>query len=252
MKKIMENKSFLQNFLIIVLVLLGSLYVIKALNIAYPLTIVSTSKSTELAVVGEGKVEVTPDTAYVDAGITVDNRGTVDEVQKTVNTINNKIVNSLRDLGIEKADIKTSNYSVYPNYKYDDNVNVINGYNGNSTIEVKVRDTQMVSQVIETVTAAGANQIQGVRFSVDKPEVYREEARGKAIANAKEQAEKLAKNLGIKLGKIVNIVESSGQSDFPVYARSEDVMTGGGGAGPAIEEGSQTLTSVVTLYFEKR
>jgi hypothetical protein len=247
----MENKNFVQNFLLVVVISLIALYLVKTLDISYPLTIVSSSKSNELAVVGEGKVEVTPDTAYVDAGITVDNRGTVEEVQKTVNTINDKIISSLRELGIEKADIKTSNYSVYPNYKYENNINTISGYNGNATVEVKVRNTQMVSQVIETVTTAGANQIQGVRFSIDKPEIYREEARNKAIANAKEQAEKIAKDLGLKLGKIVNIIESSpDQVGLPIYAKASEGL--GGGGGPTVEQGSQTITTVVTLYFEKR
>lgn len=246
----MENNNFVKNFLLVVVISLIALSLVKTLDISYPLTIVSSSKSNELAVVGEGKVEVTPDTAYVDAGITVDNRGTVEEVQKTVNTINDKIISSLRDLGIEKADIKTSNYSVYPNYKYENNINAISGYNGNSTVSIKVRDTQMTSKVIETVTAAGANQIQGVRFSIDKPEVYREEARNKAIANAKEQAQNLAKDLGLKLGKIVNIIESSpDQAGLPIYAKSAEGL--GGGGGPTVEQGSQTITTVVTLYFEK-
>jgi len=248
----MENSNnFLKNFFIVVLISFIALYLIKVLDISYPLTIVSTSKSTELAVVGEGKVEVSPDTAYVDAGITVDNRTTVKEVQDTINTINNKIINALRDIGIEKADIKTSNYSVYPNYKYENNINTINGYNGNATVEIKVRNTQMVSQVIESVTNSGANQIQGVRFTIDKPEVFREEARNKAIKNAKEQAEKMAKNLGIKLGKIVNIIESSTNQPVALYDKTYSEGIGGGGA-PIIEEGTQTVTSVVTLYFEKK
>jgi len=249
----MENSNnFLKNFFIVVLISFIALYLIKVLDISYPLTIVSTSKSTELAVVGEGKVEVSPDTAYVDAGITVDNRTTVKEVQDTINTINNKIINALRDIGIEKADIKTSNYSVYPNYKYENNINTINGYNGNATVEIKVRNTQMVSQVIESVTNSGANQIQGVRFTIDKPEVFREEARNKAIANAKEQAKKMAKNLGIKLGKVVNIVESSANQPIPAYKTYAEGIGAGGGGGPIVESGTQTVTSVVTLYFEKK
>jgi len=244
-----DNKYFLLDFVFVTVVVVIALFVIKTLNISYPITVVNTTKTDELAVVGEGKIEVSPDTAYVDAGITVDNRGTVKEVQDTINTINNKIVNALRDMGIEKADIKTSNYSVYPNYKYENNVNSISGYNGNATVEVKVRDTQMVSQVISTVTEAGANQIQGVRFSIDKPETYREEAREKAIENAKKQAQNLAKNLGIKIGKIINIVESSENQPIPIYKSYAEGL--GGGGGPIVEQGTQTVTSVVTLYFEK-
>lgn len=246
-----NNKHFLFHFVTVVSVVVIALFFIKTLDISYPLTVVNTTKASELAVVGEGKIEVTPDTAYVDAGITVDNRGTVSEVQQTMNTINNKIINVLRDMGIEKGDIKTSNYSVYPNYRYDNNVNTISGYNGNATIQVKVRNVQMVSQVIEEVTGAGANQIQGVRFSIDKPESYREQVRDMAIKNARAQAEKLAKDLGITLGKVSNIVESSPQSGspLPMYDRA---MSAGGGGGPEVEQGTQTLTSVVTLYFEKQ
>lgn len=228
-----------------------ALYLIKFFNISYPLTLVTTTKSAELAVVGEGKVEVTPDTAYVDAGITVDRASSVEEAQKIINKINNKIINALRDIGIEKADIKTSNYSIYPSYKYENNENKLDGYNGNATIQIKVRDPQLASKVIETATTAGANQIQGSRFVVDKPEVYREEAREKAIKNAKDQAEKMAKNLGIKLGKITNIVESSSNQpiSYGLKAYAEGI---GAGGGPILEQGTQTVTSVVTLYFEKK
>ena len=248
----MENKNFSGNFLSAVIFTILGLLTIKFFNISYPMTIVSTTQSSELAVVGEGKVEVTPDTAYIDVGITVDHASSVSEAQKKINEINNKIINSLREIGIEKADIKTSNYSINPNYKYENNENRVDGYNGNVTIEVKVRDPQLASKVIETVTTAGANQIQGSRFVVDKPELYREEARNAAIKNAKEQAQNLAKNLGIKLGKVVNIVESSPGQSTPISYEKFAEGLGGGGGGPVVEQGSQTLTSVVTLYFEKK
>jgi len=248
----MENKSFLVNFLVVVIISLGALYLVKVLNISYPLTLVTTNKSSELAVVGEGKVEVTPDTAYIDAGITIDQASSVVEVQKKINEINNKIINALKEIGIEKADIKTSNYSISPNYKYENNENRADGYNGSVVIEIKVRDPQLASRVIEAVTTVGANQIQGSRFVVDKPELYREEARNVAIKNAKDQAQKMAKNLGIKLGRITNIVESSPNQPILYRAMAAEGIGASGGGGPAqIEPGSQIITSVVTLYFEK-
>jgi len=249
----MESNNFLRNFISITFISLVALYLVKVLNISYPLTLVTMSKSSELAVVGEGKVEVTPDTAYIDAGITVNKAVTVDEVQNKINVINNKIISSLKVLGINKADIKTTNYSINPNYVYENNENRVDGYNGNVTIKIKVRDSQLVANVIEAVTSAGANQVQGSRFVVDKPEVYREKARNAAIQNAKDQAAKMAKDLGIKLGKITNIVESSPNSQ--VYLKSLPISGGGGmveSSSANIEPGSQTITSVVTLYFEKK
>jgi len=248
----MENNKFIKSYILILLIIVIGLYLIKVFDISYPITITSTSKSTELSVVGEGKVDVVPDTGYIDVGITVNNASTVAEAQKTINDTNNKIIQSMKELGIKKEDVKTTNYSVSPNYKYENNENLINGYNGNATIEIKVKDPQMVSKVITKATEAGANQIQGSRFVVSTPEKYREEARNKAITNAKEQANKIAKNLGIKLGKIVNIVESTPTSTSPVYDRMSAASALGGGGGAEFSPGSQTITSTVTLYFEKR
>lgn len=231
------------------------LLLIKTFNVSYPLNlmITTTTKSTELSVVGEGKVDVVPDTIYVDLGISVTNVATAEEAQKKIDEVNNKIIDSLKTLGVDKKDIKTSNYNITPAYSYFPNAeNKITGYNGNATVNVKLKDTKLATQVISEGTRAGANQVQGTRFVVDKPEKYREEARNKAIANAKEQAEKLSKELGISLGKIVNIVESTGGREiYPVYDKALP-MVGAGGGGPTLEPGTQTVTSTVTLYFEKK
>jgi len=251
----MENNKFSSNLFITIVFSIIALFIIKHFNISYPITITTTNKSTEMAVVGEGKIEVTPDTAYIDAGITIDKASSVDEAQKLMDGINNKIVAGLRSLGIEKSDIKTSNYSIYPNYKYENNDNRVDGYNGNATITIKVRNPQAASNVIESVTKSGANQIHGSRFVVDKPEIYREQAREAAIKNAKDQAQKIAKNLGIKLGKITNIIETTPDNNNISYSKSFLPMSGGGGAEGSrldYQQGSQTLTSVVTLYFEKQ
>jgi len=108
-----------------------------------------------------------------------------------------------------------------------------------------------ISEVILKTTEAGANEISGVRFDIDNPNEFRAKARDKAIENAKTQAKELSRNLGIKLGKITNIIESS-SNEIPRFAYKglavEDVSQGAG----VIEPGSQTVTSTVTLYFEKK
>lgn len=247
------NQEQKKNFVWILFSVLVFLFLIKVFDVSYPLTVTTSSKSTELSVTGEGKVEVTGDTAFVDAGVTVSDVATVEDAQKRMNEVNNNIVAYMKKLGISKSDIKTSNYSIYPNYSSGQGEESrIKGYNGNVTISIKVKNISVVSKVIEEVTKAGANQVQGVRFTVDKPEKFREEARNKAIENAKDQAKKLAKSLGIRLGKVSNIVESSPDRVFPYAFRSAQAIEGVGGAGPQVEPGSQTITSVVTLYFEKK
>lgn len=235
------------------MVLFLFLVAVRVFNISYPVSITSTNKSTELSVVGEGKVDVVPDTAFVDVGVNVNNVKTVDEAQSQINSINEKILASMKSLGIEQKNIKTSNYSVYPNYDYSkEATGEITGYNGNVTITIKTSEVAKVSKVIEGATKAGANQIQGTRFEVGDPAKYRSDARNKAIANAKKEAEILAKSLGISLGKVVNIVESTGTTDGGQPVMYSERGMGGGGGGPSVEPGSETITSVVTLYFEKK
>jgi uncharacterized protein YggE len=243
--------KYIFSIIISAVVFIITLAVISSLKISFPVNVTTSSRSTELSVVGEGKVDVVPDTAYIDVGITVTSVPSVETVQKNINETNNKILESMKGLGIKKDDIKTSNYSIYPEYKDPNDTKSVT-YSGNVTISIKVKDTQLASQVVEAATKAGANQVQGTRFVVEDPAKYREQARAKAIANAKEQAQKIAGDLNIKLGRITNIVESSdGSIPVPMYAAKEMAVGGMGGGGPAFEQGSQTITSVVTLYFEK-
>ncbi len=254
-QKLFRENKIVSVYGSILLLTVIALWFINALNIAYPLSITTRSVSGELAVVGEGKIDIVPDLATTDLGITINNAKTVEDTQNQINEVNNKIVEGLTNLGIKKEDIKTSNYSINPNYDFQRNpAGSITGYNGNVTISVKVRDTEKLPEVIATATKAGANQIIGTNYSVDKPEKYREEAREKAIQNAKDQAEKIAGNLGIRLGKIVNIVESANTTGPIPYAfKSQELSIGaGGGTTPDLQPGSQTISSTVTLYFEKR
>lgn len=256
-KKHWFNNKITTTYLVIVVITILGLILVKELNISYPLSVTTSTVSGELAVVGEGKIEIVPDTASVDLGIVVNDARTVEQAQQGINTTNNAIVTAVTALGVKKEDIKTSNYSINPNYSYQSNPNgTITGYNGNTTVTVSVKDISLLPQVIQAATTAGANQVFGTNYTVDDPNKYREQARAEAISNAKEQASKLAKDLGIRLGKVVNIVESGGDSNtpYPIFAERSATMSYGGNNAPSpdLQPGSQTITSVVTLYFDKK
>lgn len=252
---------FVKNALKVAGILIVLLLIVKLFNLAIPLEIntTTTARSGEFAVTGTGKVEMIPDTANISAGITVTNVRTTKEAETKISDINNKIVNSLKKLGIQKEDIKTSNFSINPEYDYQTyrpEVNRIKGYSGNAGVTIKVKDTKLAPQVIDAVTQAGANNVSVSNFTIENPEKFKEEARDKAIKNAKDQATKLAKSLGIKLGRVVNLVESSDGGYPPPYysSTSYDAKQMGGEQRPApdIQPGSQTINSTVTLYFQTR
>lgn len=242
--------SVVKNTLLACVIVFIFLFLIKVLDVSYPLTITNTNRSSELSVVGEGKTDAVPDKAVVNVGITVQDVSTVAEAQRIINETNNKLIQAMKKLRIPASDIKTSNYSINPSYSGEPNQG-INGYNGNASTTITVKNTALVSQVLVAATDAGANEVHGVSYSIEDPNKYREEARNKAIENAKEQAEKLAKTLGIKLGKITNIVEASPDNVYPLYRAAESAAVGIGGTAD-IQPGTQTITSTVTLYFEKK
>lgn len=254
-KNYLKENKIITNYAWILVLTALFLWVVNYFNISYPLSITSRSASGELAVVGEGKVDITPNNASVELGITSNDAKSVDDAQNQINKVNNAIVENLKQVGIDKADIKTSNYSITPTYDYTKGgTGTITGYSGNTTVTVKVKDTTILPEVISAATKAGANQVMGTNYSVESPEKYREQARNKAIANAKEQAQKLANELGIRLGKVTNIAESSNNpGPVPMMYAKEAVGLGGGTApAPDLQPGTQTITSTVTLYFDKK
>ncbi len=256
------------------------LVLIKIFNISYPITlrVVNTNESAEFTVTGTGKVSVVPDVAVIDAGITVSNIPTADQAKQDMTAVNNRIIQSLKALGIDAKDIETSSFNIYPEYSRGVTVapllqpqttkvavdsvtssapstgtSKISGYNGTASVTVKARKKDQASQVIQKVTEAGANNVSGPRFAVDDPEVYREQARSEAIKNAKENAKKLAKELGISLGKVTNMMESGGMPYYDARAGISEMSLKTTSAEPAIfEPGSDEISSTVTLFFERK
>jgi uncharacterized protein YggE len=172
----------------------------------------------------------------------------VSAVQNEANTIINSVSAAVKRLGINEKDIKTTNYSLYPNYDYRSSVQKITGYSINVNILVKVRDFSKINQVIDTGTGNGANQVGGLSFTFDDPEKYQTQARKIAIETAKKKASDIANASGIMLGKLINVQEGSGNNyrPAPMMAATEKSDS------TQIEPGSSEIISSVTLNYEVR
>lgn len=249
--KYIDTKVLATYFGIVVITIFG-LSAIQYLDISYPMEIMTSSRSTELSVVGEGKIEAIPDTAVLQVGISVDKEASVEDAQAKINEVHNEIVKGMKGMGIPEENIETSQYNVYPYSERE--IGQPDGYSANAIVSIKTHDITQVNLMIEIATRAGANTVQGVQFSIDDPAQLRNRARNKAIENATAEAQNLANQLGIKLGKVTNIVES-GNNPIQPYAMEMSAKSFEGDASlpsPDIQAGSQTITSTVTLFFEKK
>lgn len=211
---------------------------------------VSTTKTDLFSVSGEGEATAIPDTALVTLGITT-TQNSIAIAQDQTNSIINKIITDLKSLGIEEKNIKTTSYSINPNYDYSGGKQRINGYTVSANVQVKISPLEKLNQTIDLATKDGANTIFGIHFTVNDKQLeeLQKQARKEAIANAKKKAKELADESGILLGKIINVSES-GTSLPPLnYLDSSQALKA---ESTQIEPGESTITSNVTLSYEIR
>lgn len=203
-----------------------------------------------ITISGEGKVTAVPDIAVVMLGTQTEKRS-VSDAQRENTRIMNALHERISGLGIAKDDIATSQYSVYPQYDWNDGRQTLRSYQVAQQVTVKIRDFEKISPVLALIGELGLNQVGGLNFSIDDPERFRQEARIKALAQAKAKAEALAKAAGVGLGRIITFSESGGgvPPPYPVFALKE---AGGDAAmaAPEVAPGSQEVAISVTVTYE--
>lgn len=204
---------------------------------------------------GEGKITVKPDIGLVTASIVTEAK-TSKEAQDSNSKKSSAVTDFLKKQGVDEKDIKTVGYNLSPQYDYSPLSSRrpgITGYQVRQSVEIKIRNLDKVSSILDGVVTAGANEVGQLTFTVDNMEKVRTEAREKAIAEAKSKAKELRKQLGIELGKIVNFSESGDRQVMPMYA---DMKYGVGGAAeassPSISTGENEIVVNVSLTYQIR
>lgn len=205
-----------------------------------------------ISVTGNGEVFVKPDVAQI--SLTVEKEAvSVIGAQEAATQAINKVVAFLKESKIEDKDIKTTNYNIYPRYDYlERSGRVLRGYVVSQTLDVKIRKIDEAGKVLGGATLAGANQVGGINFTVDDMEAVKRQARQEAINDAKEKAKQLAKDLGVRMGRLINYSEG-GNNWIPLpYAAKESAlgMGGGGEIAPEIPSGENKVTISVTLTYQ--
>lgn len=245
----------LNKFLLPVLVILFFFVALFAYTrlvgpIPFSVNSVVTNKTDTFMVTGEGKSFVKPDIAYVSAG--VESSGTtVKQVQTQMNTTINKVTAALKDLGVEEKDIKTTNYSIHPNYDWTSGRQRITGYRASTNLQIKVRDIDKVNDVVDQATANGANNVGNISFDVDDKTETEDIARKEAVTEAKRKAEQAAQIAGFRLGKIINYSENKSGSVVPVaYDMALKSARGAANESTELQPGSSEVRVMVTLSYE--
>jgi uncharacterized protein len=205
-----------------------------------------------LSVTGTGMVTITPDIAYISIGVHTEAPSASEAVDQN-NAETQKVIDSLKKSGVAAEDIRTTNFSIWPNQKYDPQGQPIGTtYAVDNTVYVTVRDLAKMGELLDAAISAGANTIYSVSFDLADKSADTKKARDLAVKNAQDQAAELATAAGVTLGEVQTISYSdSGNAPYMDYGKG-----GGGGAAPAaavpINPGTMQLTTTVSMtYFIK-
>lgn len=175
-------------------------------------SVVINNQQQGISVNGQGKVAVTPDISILTLGIQSQELSVASAQVKAIDSMN-KVVSVLTGNGIANKDIQTQRFSIQVVTKYDNTAQkeVVVGYMVTNVVTVKIRTIDNTGSIIDAVAAVGGDliRIEGINFSVDDPTTSYNQAREKAVADAKEKADKLAKLAGVTLGKPTFISEST-------------------------------------------
>lgn len=197
-----------------------------------------------ISVTGEATVSVPPDLAQVDGGVTSEAK-TAREASEANNAAMGKVLLALKAANIQEKDVQTSRLSLQPQYAPNRaGPSAVVGYRASNRVTIKVRDVSKVAGAIDTLVGAGANEIGGIHFMVQQASKLLDEAREKAVADARRKAEIYARAAGVTLGAPLSISEEGNAPPVP-YRR----MAAGMVAAAPVAQGEETLSVTVSVSW---
>ena len=197
-----------------------------------------------ISVTGEASVSVPPDLAQVDGGVTSDGK-TAREASDTNNAAMGKVLLALKGAGIDEKDYQTSRLSLQPQYAPNrSGPSPVVGYRASNRVTIRVRDITKVANVIDVLVGAGANEVGGINFMVSQASKLLDDAREKAVADARRKADIYAKAAGVTLGEPLSISEEG--SSVPLYRGK---MAAPMAAGAQVAQGEETLSVTVSVTW---
>lgn len=194
-----------------------------------------------------GTVKVTPDTVRINATVSVVGTSSA-TASSTANTTASAVRAALKSSGVDTKYIKSQSITIYPEYNYtQDKGPVLSGYRASQSFEIIVRNAKNAGAVVDSIVAAGGDNLQlnGVTPFVYDAASSSGAARADAISNAKAKAVHYAKLLGVSLGSVTSLDESTAPSPYPIMMATAKMDSGA----TSVDLGQQDVSVSVTVKW---
>ena len=204
-----------------------------------------------ITLTGHGEVRAVPDMAVINMGV-VSSAETARAALDANTKAMTELMANLKAANIEDKDIATSNFSVNPRMDYGQNggqVPKLVGYDVTNSVTVIVHKIDGLGALLDKAVTSGSNQINGISFSVSKPDEAMDEARKLAVKDATHKAQIYASAASINLGNIMSLSENGGMAEPQVMFSRAKAMAADAAPVP-IAQGSQILSVDVNISWE--
>jgi hypothetical protein len=204
---------------------------------------------TILDVSATGKTSRVPDIATIRAGVVTQSATAAQALADNAKRMTG-VLAALKAAGIQPRDIATSNVSLQPQYRYENNQPpAITGYQASNTVSIRFRDVARSGAILDVLVGQGANQIDGPSLSLDQPDAALDEARTDAVKRARSRAELYARAAGLSVVRILSISEGgemAGPQPPVIYMTRAKVQDS---AATSISAGETDVTATVSVRF---
>jgi uncharacterized protein len=204
-----------------------------------------------IRVSAEARVTARPDRVQIDLGV-VTKAATSQEAAADNARRADAVLAAVRKVLGSSGTLKTISYTLHPDYKFHLNSEPTpDGYTASNVLQVTLDDLPKIGSVIDTATAAGANHVMGIVFTLRDQDSVRSEALREAAVRARAEAEVLAGALALKVVRVLSVEENNAQF-VPVRVAAARVagLSASAAAPTPVEAGTLEVTANVTLSVE--
>lgn len=174
----------------------------------------------ELEVHGQATLNVPPDTVTIRVGASIEGETEKNAID-SANGIITDILDSLRALGIEERQIKTTQYSITRKESTGGLIKRDDVYVARISLDITLTDFLLINQVVDTAVAMGANEIGNLRYTHSQEGALYRDALTAAIEAARTKAESMATAAGVETFTLLSLRELSSGGSYVVNASYE-------------------------------
>jgi uncharacterized protein len=201
-----------------------------------------------MTVDGNGHSVARPNQAKLTLGVMTEHPS-VQAAQQENAEISNRVIEGLKQMGIDESDLKTTLYSVQPRYDFHDGKSILRGYEVEHLFEVTIKDLSKIGNVYDIAIKNGANRSGDIQFQVTDAAIYYQEALIRAIQNAREKAEVMANSIGATLSNIpIKIIEQEDQRNLRPVLTTQSAFVKAE-AVPPIQTGDLTIKAQIKIIY---